>query len=158
VQIAVSRLKCLRDFNLAAGYSGGIRDTPMRRRRFSRPYRTGFACGIVANRKDEIELRRIGLCELIPRLLIIIRCVVAEPLQELDRARIHLPFRLAAGAIGVKLVTADIAQNSFGHDGTRGVARAKKKHIVRIHADTRRFPVDGFLPAGLQRAGLPSQQ
>jgi hypothetical protein len=43
-----------------------IGDAPMRRRRFARPERAEFASSVIADREDEIDLRRTGFGELLP--------------------------------------------------------------------------------------------
>jgi hypothetical protein len=45
-----------------------IPDAPVRRHGFSRPYWTHLAGGVIADRKDKVDRRRIGRRELIPAL------------------------------------------------------------------------------------------
>ena len=45
-----------------------VGNAPVGCHRLSGPDRADFLRGVVTNRKDEIELRRIGLCEFVPGL------------------------------------------------------------------------------------------
>ena len=50
--------------------------------------------------------------------------------QELERERMHLPLRLAAGAEGLEPVLAFAIEDAFGEDAARRIAGAEKQDIV----------------------------
>ena len=74
---------------LVARYGGGIRHAPVRARRMPGPDRTGFACGVIADRDDEIHLRCPGDREFVPRLAAQAVGRIAERGGKFGRMRLH---------------------------------------------------------------------
>src|SRR3569623_136938 len=107
-----------------------VLETPVCGGRMTRPDRTGFSCGIVANGDDEIHVRRAGSGEFVPRFAAQILDRVAGFHDLLDRERIDFAARLAAGAIADEAAFAQGGDQGFGHDGTGGVAGAQKQYVA----------------------------
>src|SRR3546814_10526885 len=53
----------------------------------SDPHGTCFACGVIADGEDEIELRRVRHGELVPAFRTHARCVEPKPVQNRERHR-----------------------------------------------------------------------
>src|ERR1700681_1135195 len=95
--------------------------------RLARPNRTCFAGGVVANGEHEIERRRAGLCELIPRLGTKPRRLISEAFQKFGRVWIYRGLGLTARAVGMKFALPKLIQDGVGHDGASRVARTEKQ-------------------------------
>jgi hypothetical protein len=85
----------------------------MCRQRLARPNRANFLGGIVANRKDRIQLWRAGLSKFIPTL-------AAQPgggktsrLQQPGSVRIDAAARVAAGAVSREVGLAFLVQDGL---------------------------------------------
>src|SRR6267142_2609638 len=59
IEFAIGAPDCSSDFRTGCG--GRIRDSPMRRHRSAGPYRTYFACRLIADREDEVHCGRARL-------------------------------------------------------------------------------------------------
>src|SRR5665809_15098 len=108
---------------------GRIGQPPMGAHRLPRPYWASFLRGVVADGEHEIELGRAGCGKLIPRLGAELRHVVIGFFQQVERQRMDVAERLAAGAIGVEFTAPEAVQDALGHDRARGVAGAKKENV-----------------------------
>src|SRR5262249_18735955 len=132
MQHPVRILERKRDLGRGAFGFGRIGNAPMRRHRLAGPHRTDFARRVVADGEGEIERRRAGLGELIPRLRTKARRVVAEALQELDCVRVYFALRLAARTVGMEFTGAELVQDGLGHDRARRVAGAQEQNVERM--------------------------
>src|SRR5262249_3548302 len=132
MQHPIRILERKRDFGRRALGFGRIGNAPMRRHRLAGPHRTDFARRVVADGEGEIERRRAGLGELVPRLRTKARRVVAEALQELDCVRVYFALRLAARTVGMEFTGAELVQDGLGHDRARRVAGAQEQNVERM--------------------------
>ncbi|MNY19038.1 hypothetical protein D3C86_1524520 [compost metagenome] len=96
------------------------------------PDGTGFTCGAVADREDEIHLGRIRPGKNIPAFRGETSSRITQHRQFLQGVRVHLPLRLAAGRIGVEPPLTFPGENGFGKNGTSGIARAQKEHVINL--------------------------
>src|SRR5687767_1107015 len=126
-----------------AGDHRGIRNTPMRRDRLARPHRANLSRGVIAHGKYEIEPWRAALRELIPVLRAQSGRWQPVLLQQLERERVDLAGRAAAGAVRLEPSFAGRIQIGLGEDRPRRVPGAQEKDV------------DG-LQAGPQQAALPA--
>ena len=101
----------------------------MRGHRLSGPVGALLAGGVVADSEHEIELRRAGLCELVPRLRAQARHVEVRPLQQVEREGVHLAARVAPGRERLEASLALTVHHALGDDRAGGVARAEKQHV-----------------------------
>ncbi len=74
---------------------------------------------VVADRKDKVDRRRIGRRELVPALAAQAVRRQIHALQELERERVHLPFREAARAKAPEPAFAQTIQQRLGQDAAR---------------------------------------
>lgn len=117
------------NFRRSARSLSRIGNTPMCRHGLTRPDRKDFAGRVVVERKHEIELRRVGLSELILRFRTKAGCVVAEILQEPESLGVHSPLGLAAHAVGAEFARAYPIQDGFGENRTRRIAGTKESTL-----------------------------
>ena len=96
------------------------------------PHRTRLARRVIANGEHEIHDRCAATGKFAPRLGTKLRGVVAEPLQQANRVRIHLALWLRSGAIGSEFSGTDLVQDRFGDDRARRIARAEKQNVVGL--------------------------
>src|SRR3954451_23910132 len=130
MQHAVGVLEGKRDLGVAAGRFRRIWNAPMRGHRLARPYRAGFTGCVVANRKDEIQLRRGGLREHAPGLRPVAGRVVTERLEQLQRVRVHLSLRLRSGAVGSEFSRADLLFSIASARIERAELRVQRKRTL----------------------------
>ena len=104
-------------------------DAPMRGHRLSRPDGTCFACRAVANREDEIHLRRIRRCELIPVFRAQALGWIAVGFERLERERIDRALRMAPRREGVEAPRSQFAKDAFREDRAGAVAGAEKEDV-----------------------------
>src|SRR5580698_1494851 len=102
MQHAIGVLERERDLSVRSLGFRRIGNAPMRRHRLTRPNRTAFASSVVTNGESKIERRSAGLGEFMPRLRAKAGRVVAKALQEPQRLRMDLSFRLTTGAVGAE--------------------------------------------------------
>ena len=118
-----------------------IGNPPVGGHRLSRPERALLLCGVIADREDEIKLRRVGRGEFIPRL-------AAQPLDGHSRhfnlaqgLRARSPRGMAARAVSSEPSFSPVVENRLGHDRPRRITGAEKKHIVVFrHRSIPSFP------------------
>src|SRR5262249_4236090 len=135
---------------------GGVWHAPMRRHWLARPDGTDFVRGIVTDREHEVELRRIGFRELIPRFRAQARDVVMHLAQQIERERINRAGRLAAGAIGAKFSSPFWI--SLGYDRARRVASAEEQYVQGFDGALGLHEVSSsFVPCSLRSGGLDEQ-
>ena len=79
-----------------------IGHAPVRGHRLPRPHRAHLAGGVVADRDDEVERGRAGRGEFVPGLAAQALGADFQPLQQLDRERVHAPVGMAAGAVSME--------------------------------------------------------
>src|SRR4051794_3226189 len=101
---------------------------PVRRCRAARPIRTNFAGRVVAYRDDEVHMRRIRQCELIPALAahLFSRIGWIELLELLDGEWIDLAAWLAAGTVAFEPPFAKDRDQTLGNDAASGIACAQE--------------------------------
>lgn len=123
-------MKCLRNLLRSSFYRCGIGDSPMRRHWLSRPIRTLLLRCVVADREDEIEMRRFRSGEFIPGL-------ASEPfsrdsgrLELLQCLRPGLSSWVAPGTIGFENSFSLMVQNCLSHNGSGRIPRAQEKYAV----------------------------
>lgn len=102
-----------------SGYRCRIRDSPMGGHRMAGPDRADFVRCVVADGEDEIHVRRVGFCELIPGFATSVTGWNPDAFELFDGARIHLAGRMAAGAECVEAALSALVERCFGHDGAR---------------------------------------
>src|ERR1043166_703098 len=100
-------------------HRGRIGHAPVRRERLRWPHRAGLCGRRIADRKDEIDLRRLRPGELVPAFR-------SQPgrgkpalCEQLERERIDSPVRLAAGAVRAVASTGGVGWGGGGAGGGR---------------------------------------
>jgi hypothetical protein len=116
--------------SLGAVRRGGIRDTPMRRHRMTRPHGANLASSLVADRKHKIHCRCAWRGIFIPRLRAQARRRKPLLAQQPQRERMHLALGKAARAKPVEDALPQLAKRTLGEDAPRRVARAEEQHVV----------------------------
>src|ERR1039457_2586385 len=86
------------DFRRVSVHGGRIWNSPMRRHRLSRPQRTGFFGGVVADREHEMQLGSARMSEFVPVLTPQARHGHASRPQLLQSFRTHCPRRMTPSA------------------------------------------------------------
>jgi len=124
--------KSLFDLLRRACHRRGIGDAPVGRHRLAGPHRADFLGCIVADRKDEIELRRAGPRELVPTLAAKAIGRKMRKFQLFQRLGPHGSCWLATSAKRNEIRPTLPIQNGFGHDGPRGVSGAEKQNVVAV--------------------------
>ena len=122
--------------------SGRVFDAPMRGHRLPRPDRTGFARRVVADREHEIHFRRAGRCKFFPSFRAQALGRIIEAFEHFESERIDSPLRVASSREGAEAPRAVFAQNAFGEDRARGVARAEKQDVEDAISHERTPQVD----------------
>ena len=133
---------------------GGIGKAPMRGDRLARPDRAHLAGGVVADGDDEIHLRRIARREVVPALAQQVFGRQVDAAQQVERQRVDVALRMAAGAVAAELALAPVVEKHFRHDAARRIAGAEEQDIacaVAIGA-----PVLGFRRRGARGRRAPS--
>ena len=124
------------DLRLGAFNSGGVWNAPMGGHRLPGPDRADLAGGVVANRENEIERRRAGRRELVPRLGAKIRDLVAAALDDRPDVRVDAAGRHRARRIGLEAPLALLVHQRLGDYGTRRIAGAEEEDVEglrRVH-------------------------
>src|ERR1051326_4958235 len=123
--------------------------------RLARPYRAHFARSLIANRKDEIEIRCAGCGEFIPGLGPQIVRPKVRFFQHRYRQGIHRPRRVTACAECAEASLSPMLHEPLRHNAARGIAGAKKKEEERfgIHEARLRRTLSVVAAAGVHWAG-----
>ena len=109
---------------------GWIGHAPVRRHWLSRPDGTDFIRRVVADRKDEVKLRRVRFGELIPGFAAKTCGAQIRRLDLLKCLRANDTRWMASGAVGGEVRTAFPIHDRFGHDRAGRVAGAEKQDVV----------------------------
>ena len=128
---------------------GRIGNAPMGGCRAAGPDRAGLAGGVVADREDEIHLRRVRAGELVPALRTELADVVAEVRKQAEGVRIDRAARMAAGRIGLEAALALTVEDRLGHDRAGRIAGTDEQNIVGLvahRAPLRPSSIGGFSP------------
>ncbi len=114
-----------------SAFDGGrVFKSPMRRDRLTRPHRTHFAGGVVADGDDEVHLRCVGRGVLVPALAAQILGRVIHRLHLFDGEGIDLAGWVTAGAVGAEALLPHRVDESFGHDAARRIAGAEDEDVI----------------------------
>ena len=126
----------------------------MRGDRLARPGRALLVRRLVAEREDEVELRRVGGLELGDVLGAQTRDVVPEALENLQRVGVELRGGSRSRREGGELPGADLLQDRLGHDRAGGVAHADEEHVEAAVGHRRISLQAGQGTGGKRRAKL----
>ncbi len=96
----------------------------------TRPHRTHFAGGVVADGDDEVHLRCVGRGVLVPALAAQILGRVIHRLHLFDGEGIDLAGWVTAGAVGAEAPLPHRVDESFGHDAARRIAGAEDEDVI----------------------------
>src|ERR1700693_119066 len=102
----------------------------MGRHRLARPDRTYFSGGVVANGEHKIHLRRPWFPKFIPRFAAKALCGQTSNLELFQCFRPHQSRTMASGAISGEVGPTLTIEDSLGHYGASGIARAEKQYVV----------------------------
>src|SRR5262249_53228951 len=108
MQHAIGIFESQRDLSRRACGFSRIGNAPMRGHRLARPYRTGLARRVIADREHKIERRGPPRREIGPPLRTESRCIKAETLQEPNGFRVDAPLGLAPRAVGAEFPCAQL--------------------------------------------------
>src|SRR5271157_4019567 len=118
------------DFGGVSLNGGRVGNSPVRGHGLSRPERTGFLGGIVANREDELHLGSARLPEFVPAFAAQARCGNASPRKLLQSFGTDHPRRTTSGTVGAESRLSFVVEDRLGHDGTRRVSCAQEQNVV----------------------------
>ena len=121
---------CTLDFLCRATNRSGIGESPVSGHWVTGPDGADFFRCVVTDGKDEIELGRIGLREFVPTLALKAFGGYIGAFELRQSFAPHCARRMAPSTVSGEVRLAFVVENSLGHDGTGGIARAEKEHIV----------------------------
>ena len=106
------------------------------------PGQTGprFRRGVVADSKNEVELRCAGLLEFIPALRAQTLCRHVRVLQQFERDRVHFALRRAAGAVADEAPATPVTDEHFGQNARAELPVQRKRTLygrsvtARLHS------------------------
>src|SRR5690606_33793064 len=90
---------------------------------------THFASGVVANSDDEVHVRRIRCCELVPAFTTEIVRWITRLFDLLNRIWIDDAVGVTASTVAFELTMTHGRHKGFSHDGACGVASTEKQDI-----------------------------
>src|SRR5262249_31584468 len=129
VERVLERLSALA---FAAARGGWVGNAPVCRHGMPRPHRAGLARRLIADRDDEIHLRRIRLGELVPAPAAQTLSPQAESGQEIKRQRMNGPFGKAAGAEAPEAALPPMVHQRLRENAARGIAGAEEKDVQDV--------------------------
>src|SRR5258705_6647954 len=122
IEFAIGAPDCSFDFRTGCGVR--IRDAPMRRHRSAGPYRTYFACRVIADCEDEVHRKRARFRKFVPTFAAEFGGEHPVVLEQLQHHRMNFAARVTARAVGAEFSLAPIIQNRFADDAAGAVAGA----------------------------------
>jgi hypothetical protein len=98
--------------------------------RLTRPYGTLLGGGLVADGKDEIEVRAAGSSEFVPVLGTQVRRLVVELSEQLDGQWMYRALGVTARAKAFEFAFTPPIDRAFSHDAARRIPGAEKQDVV----------------------------
>ena len=94
------------------------------------PHRANFARRLVADREHKIHDGRRRFGELVPAFAAQSAGIEMRLFEQIERERMHRTFWETAGAVAFEAALGPVIDQRFGENAPRGIAGAKKQHIV----------------------------
>ena len=127
----VGSLKAITLIRIARRTHSRVFKAPMSDGGMTRPDRTGFTLGPVADGDDKIEMRRFRPDELIPTLAPQCSSPIALARQKLERQRVRGTRWVASRAVGLKPTRTVSVQQRFGQQTAGRVPCAQEKYAIK---------------------------
>src|SRR5208283_1635420 len=131
---AIEEKKCVSegtfDFSSISHNCGWVWNSPVGGHGLTWPDRAYFVGSIVANREHEVQMRRVGLCKLVPALAAQPLRGEVSPLQLRQSLWSDRPRWVTARAVGREGRPSSVVQNGFSHDRPGGISRTQEKNVA----------------------------